>query len=158
MAKPTEPAPLKRTAPDGQIYQRIAKKQYIAFGYPNVIRDHADPHHWCSESPEPITDATPPHVCDIWELAASQEPAPPALEPEPAARELTTDELIRRVSFSEEQVSSEPVPLLDRTAVLAQLQQAKALERIAANDWAIYESLHRIAEILEQIRDKIRLK
>lgn len=140
------PELLKRRAADGKVYQRVAKRQAttgpilgrmiadsFAAGSPG-----ADLYHWCaSESPEPLLKTTP-HICDIWELSGDQAAA--AAEPEDAAiapAELTTAELIGRVLFTEEQLSAEPQPLLVRTAVLALLKQAQALEAIIVllQDW-----------------------
>lgn len=131
-AAPTER--LTRRAPDGKLYTRVLKQQNTE----EWSELGETVYHWCaSESPEAVTAETPAHICGIWGLADDQAEAP---EPEAGAiapAELTTAELIRRVLFTEEQVTSEPVPLLLRAAVLALLQQAKALEDIIVllQDW-----------------------
>lgn len=127
---------LTRRAADGKVYFRLAKRKNTTDE--TWTTAGATFYHWCAnESPEVLTPDTPAHVCDIWGVADDQIPAD---EPEAAPiaeRELTTAELIRRVLFTEEQLSAEPVPLLARAAVLALLKQAKALEDIIVllQDW-----------------------
>ena len=128
---------LTRRAPDGKVYFRVAKRQNTTDE--TWTTAGATFYHWCaSESPEIVTAETPAHVCDIWGVTDDQVAVGQA-EPEAAIApaELTTAELIRRVLFTEEQLSAEPVPLLARAAVLALLKQAKALEDIIVllQDW-----------------------
>lgn len=125
--------PLRRRAADGIVYRRVAKREPVNH---ETWSTTTSLYHWCSsETPEPLTPATPAHVCNIWEVSADQ------TEPEITSAETaepTTDELIRRVLlFTEEQLTGEPAPLLTRTAVLALLQQAKQLEKIVVllEDW-----------------------
>lgn len=128
---------LTRRAPDGKVYFRVAKRQKTTDETWRTAG--VSLYHWCaSESPEVLTPDTPLHVCDIWGVADDQAAA---AEPETAAAiapaELTTAALIQRVLYTEEQLSTEPVPLLVRAAVLALLQQAKAMEQIIVllDDW-----------------------
>lgn len=56
---------------------------------------------------------------------------------QPAPWNPTIEELIQRVTFTQEAIQLDPVPLLERVKVLLLAKQAQALERIAValEDW-----------------------
>ena len=129
--------------PDGKVYRRVDKKQLIT----PWLENGTDFYHWCNaQSPERITAATPTHVCDIWE---ETEP-----EPEPKERKRkpplpTIEDLMERVSYTQETISIDPVPTLDRARTLASLYQALALDTQA-------RALDTIAATLDQLQRKAR--
>lgn len=121
---------LRRKAGDGRVYLRTGERRQVQPG----------DYHWCNaiaEAPELV--AAPPlldvfhdqsrfHVCPIWTLDPDQSWEEPEPEPQP---EDPLDRLLSRVDSMVEALQDGQVNPLERVAVLAQIHQAKALERIA---------------------------
>ena len=145
-------AHLTARPPDGKVYLRVDKKQLIAQWLdraPYLLENGAYLYHWCNtQSPERITAETPSHVCDLWK-ETTEEPEPEAPPKRRNRKRLPTiEDLMERVSYTQEAISIDPVPTLERSRVLASLYQALALETQT-------RTLVKIAHDLEHFQDML---
>lgn len=148
-----------RRAPDGKVYRRIIKREPLTadewLTYTRLAS--CSFFHWCNgPNPELLTVHTPPHVCDIWDLAPDDETngAPPPRKRRRPARP-TLPELLERVMYTQEETAVEPVPLLRRVEVIASIYQAEALEKAAGALEEISDALDRLI-YLDDLTDYVR--